>query len=114
MDPEVKDLTEGRQGAAGDPNGEGGKYTWPEGFEWDFTDVVIEDGQAVDSFLSELQYALLTEPLRSSWAGPGEGRPFLAFANVGLFYQKGQPPLVPDVMLSLDVRIAPDPSRKET
>jgi hypothetical protein len=39
-----------------------------------------------------------------SWAGPGEGRPFLAMCNVGLFYESKNPPFVPDVMLSIDVR----------
>src|SRR5207249_2247748 len=39
-----------------------------------------------------------------SWPGPGEGRPFMALANVGLFYAPGMPHLVPDVMLSLDVK----------
>jgi hypothetical protein len=55
---------------------------------------------------------LLTEPLYSSWPGPGEGRPFLVLANVGLFHTYRQPPIVPDVMLSLDVR-AGDLSQKE-
>ena len=33
----------------------------------------------------------------------GDRRPFVALANVGLFHTYKQPPLVPDVMLSLDV-----------
>jgi Uma2 family endonuclease len=35
----------------------------------------------------------------------GEPRPFLAAANVGLFPSIQAPPLVPDVFLSLDVRV---------
>ncbi len=34
----------------------------------------------------------------------GEGRTFLALANVGLFHELHEPPHVPDVMLSLDVQ----------
>src|SRR5437763_1174450 len=76
-------------------------------------ELVIEDGKPVESIFAEKQYRLLTEPLYNSWPGPAEGRPFLALANVGLFYQMGQPPLVPDVMLSLDVPRARDLSVKE-
>src|SRR5438445_13730888 len=65
-------------------------------------DLVTEDGAPVDSIYAEKQYRLLTEPLYSSWAGPGGGRPFLALANVGWFHTSAQPPLVPDALLSLD------------
>ena len=58
----------------------------------------------MDNIFSERQQRLLTESLYASWAGPGEGRPFLALANVGLFYSVHQPALVPDIMVSLDVR----------
>ena len=54
--------------------------------------------------LSEKQQRLLTEPLRSSWAGPGGGRPFIAAANVGVFPVPRNPAIVPDMFLSLDVR----------
>lgn len=76
-------------------------------------DVEIEDGVPVESQFIEKLLRLLTETLYSSWPGPGEGRTFKALANVGLFYQDGQPPLVPDVMLSLDVPANVDLSRKE-
>ena len=62
--------------------------------------IVTEDDTPVDNMFSEKQQRLLTEPLYSSWDA---GRPFLATANVGLFYAVRQPPLVPDVLLSLDV-----------
>lgn len=75
-------------------------------------DLVIEDGKPVDSIFAEKQMRLLTDPLYCSWPGPGEGRPFLVLANVGLFFAVKQPPIVPDVMLSLDV-FAKDPSKKE-
>jgi hypothetical protein len=75
--------------------------------------LVIEDGKPVDSMLVEKSERLLTEPLYSSWAGPGEGRTFLVLANVGLFFLVRKPPLAPDVMLSLDVPAERDLSRKE-
>src|SRR3954452_19425980 len=76
-------------------------------------ELVIEDGEPVESIFAEKQQRLLTEPLYSSWPGPGEGGPFLALANVGLFYQTGQPPLVPDVMLAPGVPAGRDLSVKE-
>jgi hypothetical protein len=71
-------------------------------------ELVTEDGAPVDNIYIEKQYRLLTEPLYSSWAGPGEGRPFLALTDVGWFHTSGQPPLVPDALLSLDVVPAGD------
>lgn len=70
--------------------------------------IITEDDTPVDNFHSEKQQRLLTEALYSSWAGPGQGRPFVASANVGLYASISQPPLVPDVFLSLDVQIAQD------
>jgi Uma2 family endonuclease len=81
--------------------------------EWpNFDDLVLEDGKPLDSFFLEKQQRLLTEPLYSSWPGPGEGRPFVVAADVGLFYSLAEPCLVPDVMLSLDVTVK-DQSIKE-
>jgi len=76
-------------------------------------DIEIEDGAPVENSFVELLLRLLTETLYSSWPGPGEGRTFKVQANVGLYFQAGQPPLVPDVMLSLDVPTNVDLSRKE-
>jgi len=75
--------------------------------------LVIEDDAPVDSILTEKQERLLTEPLYSSWSGPPPAeasapRPFAALANVGLFSSVLEPPLVPDMMLSLDVSIPQD------
>ncbi len=76
--------------------------------------LVIEDGKPVENIFTEKQQRLLVEPLYSSWPGPGEGGgPFLAVANVGLFFAPAQPPLSPDIMVSLGVRVADDLSRKE-
>ncbi len=71
-------------------------------------DLVTEDDTPVDNLFSAKQQPLLVDPLYSAWAGPGEGRPFLAAANVGVFYAVRQPPLVPDMFLSLDVQAPAD------
>ena len=70
----------------------------------DVEHLVTEDDTPVDNLFSEKQQRLLTDPLYASWPGPGAGRPFLAMANVGLFYSVEQAPFVPDMLLSLDVR----------
>jgi hypothetical protein len=70
--------------------------------------IVTEDDTPVDNMFSEKQQRLLTEPLYSSWLGPGEQRPFVAAANVGVFAAVYQPPLVRDMFLSLDVQAPQD------
>ena len=65
--------------------------------------VVTEDDTPVDNLFSEKQQRLLTEPLYSSWKPDVS---FLTMANVGLFCSASVPPLVPDVLLSMDV-VAP-------
>jgi Uma2 family endonuclease len=79
----------------------------------DIDALITEDDTPVDNLPSEKQQRLLTEPLYSSWAGPGEDRPFLAAANVGVFSQTRTPAIVPDMFLSLDVTVAQDWWRKE-
>jgi Uma2 family endonuclease len=74
----------------------------------DIQGLITEDDTPVDNLPSEKQQRLLTEPLYSAWAGPGEGRTFLAAANVGIFYQARHPAIVPDMFLSLDVQVADD------
>ncbi len=71
----------------------------------DIESLVTEDDTPVDNLPSEKQQRLLTEPLYTSWAGPGGGRPFLAAANVGVFPAPRNPAIVPDVFLSLDVQV---------
>lgn len=88
-------------------NGDIPEFLSPEDYP-DVSHIVTEDDTPVDNFPSEKQQRLLTEPLYSSWAGPGEGRTFLVAANVGLYASLRQPLLVPDVFLSLDAQIAED------
>ncbi len=71
----------------------------------DVSDLIIQDDTPVDNLQHEKQMRLLTEPLYGSWQTE---RPFLAMANVGLFHEPKQTPVVPDVMLSLDVSLPPD------
>ena len=77
--------------------------------ELDISHLVIEDDTPVDNFQSEVQQRLLVEPVYSSKALPS---PFLAAANVGLFYKLKGDPIVPDVLLSLGVQRAEDLSQR--
>jgi hypothetical protein len=78
--------------------------------ELDISHLVIEDDTPVDNFQSELQQRLLVEPLYSSEALPA---PFLAAANVGVFYKIKGDPIVPDMFLSLEVQRAEDFSQRQ-
>ena len=78
--------------------------------ELDISHLVIEDDTPVDNFQSEEQQRLLVEPLYSSKILPW---PFLAAANVGLFYKLKGDPIVPDLLLSLGVKRAQDYSERQ-
>lgn len=72
--------------------------------EPDISHLVTEDDEPVDSIFSERQHRLLIDPLYASWRDEQGNVPrFIALANVGLFFALHEPPVVPDVMLSLDV-----------
>lgn len=75
----------------------------------DISHLVIENDTPVDNFQSAQQQRLLIEPLYSSQALP---LPFIAEANVGLFYQIKGDPIVPDVFVSLGVQRAEDFSER--
>jgi len=84
---------------------------------WDFDELVerlvTEDDEPVDNIFSEKHQRILTQSLYDSWKPlpdeehPNEPRRFLAAANVGVFFSVHEPPLVPDVFISLDV-VAPE------
>ena len=78
--------------------------------ELDISHLVIEDDTPVDNFQSAQQQRLLVEPLYSSRALP---MPFVADANVGLFYKLKGDPIVPDVLLSLRVQRPEDFSQRQ-
>ena len=63
----------------------------------------------MDGIYSERQMRLLTETLYASWK---PGRPFMACANVGVFYINENPAIVPDVFVSVDVMPEPDMTKK--
>lgn len=75
----------------------------------DINNLVIEDDTPVDNFQSEKQQRLLVEPLYSSRVLPA---PFIAAANVGVFFAVKQDPVVPDAFLSLGVQMPADWSQK--
>ena len=86
--------------------------------EPDYSSIVTEDDEPVDGYFSALNMRLLTVTLNGQWAGPrprkdGKRRPFIADMNVGVFPSPYEPPLVPDVFLSLDVRRAEDLREKK-
>ena len=86
---------------------------FPEEARPDVEHLIIQDDTPVDNFFFEALMQLLVESLSSGWAGPGKGRPFLVCANVGIFPEPKQTPMVPDVFVSLDARARGDFARKE-
>jgi hypothetical protein len=79
----------------------------------DVSHLVTEDDTPVDNIFSERQMDLLVDSLYASWRGPAEDMPFVAMANVALYFALRQQPLVPDVLISLDVRLPGDVWKKE-
>lgn len=80
---------------------ESGLLLRPE--DWPNIDhIQTEDGAPVDGVFSEKQMRLLTGTLYDSWK---TDKSFVALANVGLFYGIDLPPVVPDVLLSINVRL---------
>lgn len=78
-------------------------------FDIDYSQFVIEDDQPVDNVFSEKQMRLLVETLYTSWDHPQ----FAALANVGIFVAVKQPPIVPDVMVCLNVVLNPGTLEKK-
>ena len=76
----------------------------PEDIAPNIDDLITEDDTPLDNIFSEKQQSLLTDPLYSSWSD----QPFVALSNVGLFYGVHHRPLVPDVLLSLGVKVHED------
>jgi len=76
----------------------------------DVSHLVTEDDTPVDNPFCEKQMRLLTRPLYASW---NPGGPFVAMANVGLYFSLNSPPLVPDALVSMGVQLPEHPLRKE-
>ncbi len=81
---------------------------WPSPDDLSVENLVTETDDPVDNIFSEKQQRLLPDSLYASWTGPGPGRSFIALANVGLFYALRLPPIVPDVLVSVDVNMPED------
>jgi len=79
------------------------------GDDLDISHLTIEDDTPVDNFQSAQQQRLLVETLCSNDALP---LPFIAESNVGLFYKLKGDPVVPDMLLSLNVQRAEDLSER--
>lgn len=73
----------------------------------DIDHIETEDDTPVDNTFSERQQHLLVETLYTTWKAPND-KPFIALANVGLFYGVHLPPIVPDMMLSIGVQFPPN------
>jgi Uma2 family endonuclease len=98
--------------AAATDNGDASLILSPEDYP-DVSNLVTEDGAAVDSIYTEKQYRLLTDALETSWRSPSERHSFVALTNVGLFSSTHRPPLVPDFLLSDDVELPQNLRDKE-
>ncbi|MBX2999177.1 MAG: Uma2 family endonuclease, partial [Caldilineaceae bacterium] len=79
----------------------------------DVSQLITEDDSPVDNILSERQMHLLPDALYASWKGPGDGRNFVALADVGIFVTTSHPPLVPDVLVALDVQLPENFMKKD-
>ncbi|BAT51566.1 hypothetical protein NOS3756_04920 [Nostoc sp. NIES-3756] len=66
----------------------------------DANQLITEDDTPVDNFASAKQQRLLVSSLYTSF----QNQPFLAEANVGIYYADKHPQIVPDIFLSLDVQ----------
>ncbi len=79
----------------------------------DISHIETEDDTPVDNLFSEKAMRLLADILVNGWHGPADGRAFVVMTNVGLFAGLRQPPLVPDLLLSLGVTYPEDIGAKE-
>ena len=71
----------------------------------DVSHLVTEDDTPMDNPFQERQQRLMPECIQTSYQ---PGRPFVCFANVGLYPTPYVEALVPDMMLSLDVSLPAD------
>ncbi|MDJ0732477.1 MAG: Uma2 family endonuclease [Nostocaceae cyanobacterium] len=67
----------------------------------DANQLITEDDTPVDNFASDKQQRLLVSSLYSSL----QNKTFLAESNIGIYYTDLQPPIVPDIFLSLDAQM---------
>jgi hypothetical protein len=99
------------------------QQTAEHSFDWRaaIEHLVTEDDEPVDNIPSAKQQRLLVTPLYDTWTPPrgdedetpGEKRKFMADANIGIFRSPYDPPIVPDMFLSLDIETPFDWHAKE-
>ncbi|KPA18031.1 protein containing DUF820, partial [Candidatus Magnetomorum sp. HK-1] len=65
--------------------------------------LITEDDTPVDNFFCEKQLRLLPDSLKASW---DRETPYIVVADVGIYEEIPDKPIVPDVFLSLDVQYA--------
>jgi len=73
--------------------------------DFDYESLITEDDTPVDNLFSERQQRLLAESLYTDW---DTSRIFMACANVGIYPVRSRTPIVPDMFLSMDVKLADD------
>ncbi len=74
----------------------------PGGFP-DVRTIITQDDTPVENIYVGVQRHLLVDTLRH-WSGPGQGRPFWAGDDVGVFFKEKTPAVVPDFMVAIDVK----------
>ncbi len=81
-----------------------------EEIDWDA--IITEDETPVDNYITEHDYTFLTVPLNDNFVHSIHGKRFIVVSDVGIFSEPKEPPIVPDVFLSLGLQISPDQSHK--
>ena len=77
-------------------------YLLDDEYHPDTSHLITEDDEPLDSVFQERQQKILVDVLGEEQFA---GRPFVALSNVGLFFSIREQAVVPDMMLSLDVRL---------
>jgi Uma2 family endonuclease len=78
--------------------------------EIDYDQLITEDDEPVDNIFSERQQHMFIDSIYSSWK---IDRSFVALANVGIYERIPTTPMVPDALLSLDVKLPKDIWKKK-
>jgi hypothetical protein len=70
-----------------------------------YEQLVTEADAPMENLFAEKQMRLLTRPLYSSWAGRDGDYKFVVATNVAVFYWELMPPMVPNVLLAVGVKV---------
>jgi Uma2 family endonuclease len=81
--------------------------------EFDYSQLVTQDDTPLDSVYQERQQKILTDVLYASWAGRAPDEPWWAASNVGVFYRRKSPAIVPDAFVAVGVSGPADITVKE-